>query len=409
MRLPLHWFLALRYLRPRRTFVSVITVISVVGVMLGVMVLIVVMGVMSGFSREMRDKILGFNSHLLITSPGGVLEAWPRAMETAEAEAGVAGVSPFILGPVFMMAGDRVFTPFMRGVLPDRELGVTDLEGSMKEGVFAPDDDSVVVGRQLAMEENLVIGDRITLYSPLQFQNEEEVYLPRDFTVVGIYEVGMWEYDRTFLFVGLGAAQDMYMMGDAVHALGVRLDDPYAAWRLQRELEGQLGPGFRVQTWAELNQQLFGALEVEKNVMFFLLIFIVIVAAFGIASTLITLAVQKTREIGILKSLGASAGTVVRIFVFQGAVVGAFGTVLGAVLGVTLLHYRNEFLRLLSRWTGRDLLPQDLYRLPEIPAQLSPRDLLVICASALIICTLAGLAPAWRSSRLDPAQALRYE
>ena len=124
---------------------------------------------------------------------------------------------------------------------------------------------------------------------------------------------------------------------------------------------------------------------------------------------LITLAVQKTREIGILKSLGASAGTIVRIFVFQGAVVGAFGTVLGAVLGVTLLHYRNEFLRLLSRWTGRDLLPQDLYRLPEIPAQLSPRDLLVICASALIICTLAGLAPAWRSSRLDPAQALRYE
>lgn len=409
MRLPLPWFLALRYLRPRRTFVSVITVISVVGVMLGVMVLIVVMAVMSGFSREMREKILGFNAHLLITSPGGVLEAWPQAMETTETAAGVAGVSPFILGPVFMMAGDRVFTPFMRGVLPDRELSVTDLAGSMEEGAFAPDDDSTVIGRQLALEEDLVIGDRVTLYSPRQFQNEEEVYLPRDFTVVGIYEVGMWEYDRAFLFVGLEAAQDMYMMGDAVHALAVRLDDPYTAWRLQRELEGRLGPGFRVQTWAELNQPLFDALEVEKNVMFFLLIFIVIVAAFGIASTLITLAVQKTRDIGILKSLGAGSATVVRIFLVQGAVVGALGTILGTVFGVTLLHYRNEFLHLLSQWTGRDLLPQDLYRLPEIPAQLYPRDLVVICVSALVVCTLAGLPPAWRSSRLDPAQALRYE
>lgn len=409
MRLPLHWFLALRYLRPRRTFVSVITVISVVGVMLGVMVLILVMAVMSGFSREMREKILGFNAHLLITSPGGVLEAWPEAMDVVERVGGVAGSGPFILGPVFMMAGDHVFTPFMRGVLPDRELSITDLAGSMKEGVFAPDDDGAVIGRQLALEENLILGDRITLYSPRQFQSEEEVYLPRDFTVVGIYEVGMWEYDRTFLFVGLEAAQDMYMMGDAVHALAVRLDDPYAAGRIQRELEGRLGPGFRVQTWAELNQRLFGALEVEKNVMFFLLIFIVIVAAFGIASTLITLAVQKTREIGILKSLGAGSAMVLRIFLFQGAVVGALGTILGALSGVTLLHYRNEFLQFLSRWTGRDLLPQELYRLPEIPAQLSAGDLLAICASALIICTLAGLPPAWRSSRLDPAQALRYE
>ncbi len=409
MRLPISWFLALRYLRPRRTFVSVISLISVIGVVLGVMVLILVMGVMSGFDKELRDKVLGFNAHLMITEPRMVMKDWDRALGIAEETEGVVGVSPFVLGPVFMVSGDTVFTPYMRGVLPERELSVTDLGACMKEGVFAPDDESAVIGRQMSLEEGIFLGDKVTLYSPRQFQSGEETYLPRDFTVVGIYEVGLWEYDRTFIFVGLEAAQDMYLMGDAVHGLAVRLDDPYRAPAAAREIDAKLGPGYRVQTWMRLNEHLFGALEVEKNVMFFLLIFIVVVAAFGIASTLITLAVQKTREIGVLKALGARSRDILKIFLFQGAIVGLIGTLIGAVSGLTLLRYRNEFLALLSRWTGRDLLPQDLYRLPEIPAELYPRDLVMICVTALVICTLAGLAPAWRSSRLDPAKALRYE
>ena len=407
MNLPVFLTLALRYLRPRRTFVSAITVISILGVTLGVMVLILVISVMTGFDRELRKKILAVQSHLVITA-GTPMDDWEKTMRTLEAHPQVRAVAPFILGTVMIKHRRQVFTPSLKGVDAVREAAASSLERYVVDGKFRLDGNRILVGKELSDRHGISVGDRITVYSPRNMESTTHVmHLPDELTVSGIFQSGMFMYDIGFVFCSLETAQDLFELDGRVHGLSVMTEDMDRVQQVKLELNRVLKFPLHTSTWIELNPRLFSAIAVEKNMMFFLLIFIVIVAAFGITSNLITVTVQKTREIGVLKAIGATPSTILTIFLTHGMIVGVIGTGLGLGCGLTLLHYRNEFLEFLRVRTGFELFPREIYHFEQLPAVTSPQDLAIICLSALVICTLAGLLPAWRASRLEPGRALR--
>ena len=230
--------------------------------------------------------------------------------------------------------------------------------------------------------------------------------------VAGIFEIGMWEYDIGFILMSIDKARELYGLDSGSHALRVMTRDPYAARTVARRIVQRLAidnPDISVKTWMDLNRQLFDALRVEKNMMFFLLIFIVLVAAFGITNSLIIVVVQKTKEVGLLKALGFSSGSIMRVFFWQGWIQGVLGCILGLVLGLTMLHYRNALMRWMASVLHMELFPKELYHLSEIPSRTSLSDVLLVAVLSMIICTLAGLLPAWRAARLNPSEALRYE
>ncbi len=409
MKLPFSFFLALKYLKPKRSFLSVVTLLSVLGVLLGVAVLIIVLAVMSGFDEMWRDKILSFNAHITVSSYEGFISDPEDALRRVRETPGVKGAAPFVQGLVFLQFRDRVYTPMLRGVDPNQERTVSRVPESVVKGSFSVDGENAIVGSDLARHLGLRVGDRVLVYSPQQFVNPDELHLPEEMTIAGIYEVGMWEFDMGYFITSLGKARDLYRLEEGVHGLQVMVDDPYRPHVTAAALRTALGDSFIVQTWIDQNRQLFAALRVEKNMMFFLLIFITVVAAFGITNTLITTAVQKTREIGLLKALGFTSASVARVFFWQSFIQGALGTSLGVAAGLWVLRYRNDLLRFLSREFRLELFPKELYHLSEIPAVLYASDLVSIALAAMIICTLAGVVPALRAARLDPVAALRYE
>lgn len=409
MTLPFSLFLALKYLRPKRTFLSVVTVLSVMGVLLGVAVLIIVLSVMTGFDAMWREKILDFNAHISVTVRGGLEDREEDICKQIEQVEGVTGAAPFLQSLVFIQRpGGQVETPLIRGIDPDREASVSKIPQNLVEGTFDVSDGQVVLGRHLAERIGVGVGDVLTVYSPATFFAADLIRMPREFRVAGIFETGMWEFDMGFMVTSLWDARD-FCGGAGVEAIQVMTRDPYRAPMVARDLSDLLGPGFLATTWMEQNHQLFAALRVEKNMMFFLLIFITIVAAFGITNTLITVTVQKTREIGLLRSLGFSPGAIMRVFFWQGWIEGVLGTTLGVGFGLLVLRYRNVLLRLLNDRFGMELLPQELYHLAEIPAVTLPGDVLMVAVSVLFICTLAAVIPAWQAAKLDPVGALRYE
>lgn len=421
-RLPVELFLALRYLRPKRTFVSVITLISVVGVMLGVAVLIVVISVMTGFDHQLRDKILGFNAHLRIVKPDTVIGDWPALLKTIAAHPKVKSAAPFVIGQVMIKTqpatgNPRVAAPWMRGIEPRYETNMSFLHTNVVFGEFNIEGNNVLVGSTLAHELQLSVGDRILVYSPATLEEmgrkrgtkNEEVVVAPEYTVSGIFDVGYYEYNANVIVLAIENAQDLYDLKDGVQGFMVMLHDPYEAAALRNELTKTLGGQFKVTTWTEDNSSMLNALEVEKSVMFFILFFIMIVAAFGIMNSLITFVVQKTHEIGVLKALGATRRQVLWLFLSQSAIVGIIGVAAGFSLGMLAVHYRNEFLHLMRKATGFELFPQQIYSFTELPALLDPKDITLICGSAVIICVLAGLIPAWNAARLRPVEALRHE
>lgn len=406
--MPVSLFLALKYLKPKRTYFSVVTIISILGVLLGVAVLIIVLSVMSGFDDMWRDKILGFNAHLTVTAAGGI-EGEGDVMSRLKRVPGVTGMAPTIESPVVINHGGRIYTPVLRGVDRECEKTVSQIPGHMVAGAFAPVGRGVVVGADLARRMGVTVGDKLLINSPRNFVNRDEIALPEECVVAGVFEVGMWEYDMGFVLCSLEKGREIVGMEDGVQSIRLMTRDPYRAQEVRGAIRSALGTDYFVETWMEQNRQLFSALRVEKNMMFFLLIFITVVAAFGITNTLITVTVQKTREIGLLKSIGFSSGTVMRIFFWQGWLEGMIGTTAGIGTALLALRYRNDLLRWMSDTFSLELFPKELYRLSEIPSRTSAADVAIVAGSVVLICTLAGLIPAWRAARLDPVQALRHE
>ncbi len=405
--LPPSLFLALRYLRPRRSFVSAITIISVLGVMLGVTVLILVISVFTGFHHQLHQKVLGFNPHLTVTADT-LIPHWKEVVPLLEKRPHVRGVAPYVAGPVLVKSNGRVFPLFVKGLDPFSEAKVNNLAQYVRKGKFDLDGEKIVIGIELARQHGIFVGDKITIYTPKNFENKKVAYLPLEPTVTGIFETGMFDYDFNFALCSLETAQELYDIGNKIHGIAVMTDSLENVTAVQQDFFKILEPRhLHARTWIEQNQGLFEVVAVEKNIMFFLLIFITIVAAFSIMSTLIVVTVQKTREIGILKSLGATPQNILTIFLAQGIFVGTIGIGCGLGLGMTLLHYRNEILDFLREYTGYQLFPRQFYHFNQLPAETSPQDLLLICGSAFLICTLAGLIPAWRAARLEPARALR--
>jgi len=429
-KLPFELLLALRYLRPKRTFVSIITLISVLGVALGVAVLIIVISVMSGFDHDLRGKILGFNSHLKIFALDKAgqkesMENYAVVMRLVSSNKNVTGVAPFVLGQVLVETepadtnARSSFTaaPYLRGVDPNKEGSVSVLPNKIIDGSFDLSGHSVIVGSDFADTMKLSVGDRLAVSSPNDLKKmrenygkrNEEAILPNDYTVTGIFNLGYFDFDANVIAVSLENAQDLYNLEDSVHGLMVMLRDPYQAAAVQAELQRSLGDNYQITTWMQENSAILGALIVEKNVMFYLLFFIVLVAALCILSAQITFVVQKTREIGMLRALGATKTQISNIFLFQSSIIGFVGVASGFGLGLLAVNYRNEFLHFMRSATGWELFPASIYGFGELPAIIMPHDVAYICISSFLICITAGKLPAWRAGRLKPVEALRHE
>lgn len=422
-RLPFELFLALRYLRPKRTFVSVITLISVVGVMLGVAVLIIVISVMTGFDQQLREKILGFGAHLRVFQQDGPMEDFPAVLSLVTSNAHVQSAAPFILGQVMVETQPEtgkpvVAAPMVRGIDPALEKDISNLSSNIVLGEFNVSRKGVLVGIELARRLHLDVGDPIAIYSPHNLEemkrqrgtDDEVVILPDEFIVRGIFDVGYNEFNG-LLVTSMRDAQRLYEMPGKATGLFVFVRDPLQADQVREELYEQLGSNYTIGLWTEDpgNKQYLSAIAVEKNVMFFILIFIVIVAAFSIMNSQITFVVQKTREIGMMKALGGTKEQVMLLFLSQSFVVGILGVTTGLGLGWLALIYRNPFLHFLRKATGIEIFPASIYGFSELPALIDARDVTIICGTALVICILAGLAPAWNAGRLKPVEALRHE
>ncbi|MGC8744466.1 MAG: ABC transporter permease [Verrucomicrobiia bacterium] len=421
-RLPFEIFLAFRYFKPKRTYVSVITLIAIIGVTLAVGMLIIVISVMTGFDKELRDKILGFNSHLKIYAAGAPLKDYKQLMEKIKNYPGIKSSAPFILGQVLVetqpdSGNPLVIAPYVRGSDPRYESAVSIVPSNIISGSFDLEDKNVVIGKEMAQSLGITVGNHIGIYSPknlqrlrmMRHQTNEVAVLPDDYVVAGIFDVGHFEYNSMIIITSIENAQELYNLDNEVHGLMVMVDNPFNAERIATELQRDLGGSYKVVSWMEEHSGILNALVVEKQAMFVVLFVIMIVAAFGITGTLIAYVFQKTREIGILKALGATNLQIGWLFFSQSVLVGVVGVIGGLIFGKTMLIYRNEFLHFMNRVTGIDLFPSSIYVFNELPALINVSDVAVICGSALFLCVLAGIIPALRAAMLHPVEALRYE
>ena len=421
------FFISLRYLRARRkqVFVSIITFISVAGIFLGVAALIIVLAVMNGFETDLRNKILGINSHVLVMEYSGSMRNHPKVMREVAQVPGVVASTPFIYSQAMLKRGGSVTGIVLRGLSTEDALKVIHL-GKIREGKFEDLVNEkrnlpalkpelaglpgILVGRELAKNLGVFLHETVHVVSPSGLATPMGM-VPRmkPFLVVGIFESGFFEYDSTLAFISLKDCQEFLGMGETVTGIEIRVDDIYKADRIAKQIEQKLGFPYWGRNWMEMNKNLFAALKLEKRVMFIILSLIVLVAAFNIISALIMIVMEKNKDIAILKTMGATRTGIMKIFIFQGLIVGAIGTVLGCIAGLIVAFNLEALSRFVENLFGFKILPGDVYYLSELPSQVNFGDVGIIILGTLLISFLSTIYPSWRASRLDPVEALRYE
>jgi len=408
--MPFSLFLALKYLRPKRSFTSVVTLISVLGVVLGVAIIIIVRAVMTGFGDMWKEKILDFKPHITVSpTGGGVIEEEESVCKRLEMVPGVIAASPGLETRVLVEHRRRVVAPIVIGTDPQRARRVMKLD-RMAAGEFNIEGDSVVVGIDLAAELGLMVGDAILVYSPMNLVTKDEVYFPERLTITGIFDSGQRDFDSGFIVTSIAVARDLMGMKSGVYSIHLKVDDPQNTAHFGRIVDDvrMLVPRCAVRTWQEIDSQLFNALAVEKNMMVILLMFITVVAIFCVTNTLIVLTVQKTDEIGLLKALGFSSRQVMGAFVFHGWIQCLIGTALGIGTALLILKNLHVLVAFLAR-LGVEVFPKSVYGLAEIPWRVIPGEVVSVAVSVILFCTVASFLPAWRASRMDPVTALRKE
>lgn len=421
------FIISLRYLRARRkqVFVSIITFISIAGIFLGVAALIIVIAVMNGFETDLRSKILGINSHVVVMEHGGGMRQHSLVMQEVARIPGVVAATPFIYSQAMLKNGNNVTGIVLRGLSLADAMKVINL-GKFREGKLEYLQDGkrdipglklehsglpgILIGRELAKNLGVFLFETVHIVSPSGVSTPMGM-VPRmkPFVVVGIFESGFYEYDSTLAYISLKVCQEFLNMGDLVTGIEIRVDDIYKADRIAKSIEKKLGYPYWGRNWMEMNKNLFSALKLEKRVMFIILSLIVIVAAFNIISALIMIVMEKNRDIAILKTMGATRAGIMKIFIFQGLIVGSIGTLFGSLAGLGVAFNLEGLSRFVERLFGFKILPGEVYYLSELPSQVNFGDVGIIIAGTMLISFLSTIYPSWRASRLDPAEALRYE
>ena len=406
------FIIGFRYLKAKRkqVFISIITFLSIGGVALGVTALIVVLSVMGGFEDDLKKKILGTNAHLVIFQQGSAMRDYWEIARKVDSIPGVVAAAPFIFTQAMLTSESNTQGIILRGIDPDTARRVINIGDTVKKGdlmslrgkVKTREPPGIILGKELAQNLGVMLGDTIVVVSPMGALAPMGLGPPmKKFRITGIFESGMYEYDSSMAYISLESAQKFLSMKDTVSGIEVRVRDIYDVKNIAQKIRKALGFPFWTKDWMQMNRSLFSALKLERTVMFIILVLIVLVAAFGIVSSLIMVVMEKNKDIAILKSMGATAKSIMRIFVFEGLIIGTVGTIIGILGGYTICE-------LLARYKFISL-PRDVYYLSYLPVKMNISDFLLISLAAVGISFLATLYPSWQASKLDPAEALRYE
>ncbi|MDR9435549.1 MAG: lipoprotein-releasing ABC transporter permease subunit [Thiohalophilus sp.] len=412
---PFELYVGLRYTRAKRRnhFISFISLTSMLGIALGVMALITVLSVMNGFEKEVRERILDMVSHLTVTDYRHGIADWPSVARATESHPKVIATAPYVEGEGMLIRGKGVNGSRIRGVLPEQEPGVSAVAGKMEVGQLTdlkPGNFSVILGRDLARILGVDVGDKVTMVTPsLNVTPAGMAPRLKRFEVVGLFHIGMYEYDSALAVVHLEDAQRLFKLGSRVTGVRAKLSDLFLAPQIRHELQDGLLSDFYVRDWSSYHANWFRAVKIEKRMIFLLLLLIIAVAAFNIVSTLVMVVTDKESDIAILRTLGASPGRIMRIFMVQGTVIGVVGTVLGTVLGVSLALNLDIVVPWLEGLFGIQFLDPGVYYISELPSDLHWDDVWMITSVSFLLGIVATVYPAWRASRTQPAEALRYE
>ncbi len=412
---PKEVFIGLRYTRAKRKnhFVSFIAFISIAGVALGVFALIVVLSVMNGFGNELRNRTLSMTSHATITGLSGTLEQWQQMAATAKQHEGVEAVAPYIRKEVMLSNGRRVGGSLVRGIDPALEKTVSTVSSKMVSGRMTDlkaGEYGIVLGRELANTLGVFEGDKVTVITPQASVTAVGV-MPRlrRFTVVGVFEVGMHQFDSAMSYMHIDDAARLFKLDDKINGVRLKLTDLFEAQAVSSQLSKNLGDEYWVRDWTRQHSNFFKALKTEKTVMFIILLMVVAVAALNIVSTLMMTVTDKESDIAILRALGITPGSVMVIFIIQGAIIGLFGTMIGVALGVPVAMNVFEIVSWLEQLFSTDFLPDDVYYISDVVADVQAKEVITYAVSAFVVTILATIYPAWRASKTPPAEALRYE